>query len=372
MSLKEGNAAEKRTIIPQKDLPWCGLEKALQVANVLWDQFAGKSAQPLQVALALELSPTSSNWKYLSGASVAYGLTEGGYNAKEIKLTPLGKSIVAPEDEGETESALLEAVVQPKYLSAFFEKYNNAKLPLKSIAENVLVGMGVPKEKASNTYELIIENGKFAGCFQETKVGTYINLTPNLGDSKRISKEVASHDDSLVVREEPSEELLYEQFARKVSTPVVQTTKEDATKALNTKVFISHGKNKDVVEQLKEIIKFGKYDPVVSVENETLSKPVPDKVLDDMRSCFAGIINVHSEGEFLDSQGSKHIKINDNVLIEIGAAMAFYGQNFILLVQKGVKLPSNLQGLYRCEYEGEKLDYEATMKLLKAFNQFKQ
>jgi predicted nucleotide-binding protein len=120
----------------------------------------------------------------------------------------------------------------------------------------------------------------------------------------------------------------------------------------------------------KEIIQFGKYEPIISIENETISKPVPDKVLDDMRSCFAGVINVHSEDELLDSQGNKQIKINDNVLIEIGAAMALYGRNYILLVQKGLKLPSNLQGLYRCEYEGEKLDYEATMKLLKIFNQF--
>jgi predicted nucleotide-binding protein len=51
--------------------------------------------------------------------------------------------------------------------------------------------------------------------------------------------------------------------------------------------------------------------------------------------------------------------------------MALYDKNFILLVHKGVPLPSNLQGLYRCEYEGDKLDYEATMKLLKTFNEFK-
>jgi len=43
----------------------------------------------------------------------------------------------------------------------------------------------------------------------------------------------------------------------------------------------------------------------------------------------------------------------------------------VLLVEKGVVLPSNLQGLYRCEYEGDKLDYDSTMKLLKTFSQFK-
>jgi predicted nucleotide-binding protein len=60
-----------------------------------------------------------------------------------------------------------------------------------------------------------------------------------------------------------------------------------------------------------------------------------------------------------------------NVLIEIGAAIALYGKKIVLLVEKGVELPSNLQGLYRCECEGDRLDYNATMKILKAFNQFR-
>lgn len=52
--------------------------------------------------------------------------------------------------------------------------------------------------------------------------------------------------------------------------------------------------------------------------------------------------------------------------------MALYGRRFILLVEKGVSLPSNLQGLYEVRYEGAKLDYEATMKLLRAFNEFRE
>ena len=76
------------------------------------------------------------------------------------------------------------------------------------------------------------------------------------------------------------------------------------------------------------------------------------------------------EGKYLDPDGNEHTKLNDNVLIEI-AAMALYGKKMILLVEKGVALPSNLQGLYRCEFEGDKLDYESTMKLLKTFSQFR-
>ena len=51
--------------------------------------------------------------------------------------------------------------------------------------------------------------------------------------------------------------------------------------------------------------------------------------------------------------------------------MALYGKKVILLVEKGVQLPSNLQGLYRCDFAGDQLDYDSTMKLLKTFNQFR-
>ncbi len=90
-----------------------------------------------------------------------------------------------------------------------------------------------------------------------------------------------------------------------------------------------------------------------------------------MRSCAAGVIHVGGEGKYVDRNGNEHSKINDNVLIEIGAAMALYGKRIVLLVDKDVTLPSNLQGLYRCDFEGDKLDYDSTMKLLKTFSQFR-
>lgn len=159
------------------------------------------------------------------------------------------------------------------------------------------------------------------------------------------------------------------------ASPPTQVTRPSAlgpAAPASDKVFITHGKNKNIVNQLKEIVTFGKFTPVIAEEQETTSKPVPDKVLDAMRACFAGIIHVAGEQVLLDDAGNKIRKINDNVLIEIGAAMALFGRNFILLVEKGVQVPSNLQGLYECRYEGEKLDGDATMKLLKAFNEFRR
>jgi predicted nucleotide-binding protein len=144
------------------------------------------------------------------------------------------------------------------------------------------------------------------------------------------------------------------------------------TGTFNNKVFITHGKNKKVLDQIKEIVSYGNYQPVIAQENETVAKPVPEKVMDDMRTCSAAVIHVGSEGVYRDASGKERPKINDNVLIEIGAAMALYKRNFILVVEEGLDLPSNLQGLYQCRYAGDELGMEATMKLLKAFKEFRE
>ena len=142
------------------------------------------------------------------------------------------------------------------------------------------------------------------------------------------------------------------------------------TIATGNRVFITHGKNRKILEQVKELVAYGKFEPVVAIERETAAKPVPKKVMDDMRTCKAAVIHVSAEGVLYDEKGNEVPQINENVLIEIGAAMALYDAKFVLLVEEGLNLPSNLQGLYECRYEGDELNMPATMKLLKAFSEF--
>jgi hypothetical protein len=256
-------------------------------------------------------------------------------------------------------TAKVEAALRPTIIRQFYQKYDKGKFPSDKIAQNVLLSMGVPKDRLKDVYDIISNAGEVAGIIHRTKTGLYVAIsTPSSGkhEATKTTESGAEAEGS------PDQVTGYEKEAESVS-PI--------PKLVNNRVFISHGKNKAVVEQLKELLTFGKFMPVVAVEHETPSKPVSDKVMEDMRSCFAGVIHVESEEEVLDREGKTLHKINENVLIEIGAAMALYGNNFVLLVQKGIHLPSNLQGLYRCDYEGEKLDYPATMKLLKAFNEFK-
>ena len=138
------------------------------------------------------------------------------------------------------------------------------------------------------------------------------------------------------------------------------------------RVFLTHGKNLKILDQVKQIVTFGKFEPVVAMEHETTAKPVPQKVMDDMKTCDAAVIHVSAERVLFDQDRNEVLLINENVLIEIGAAMALYGGRFVLLVEEGVKLPSNLQGLYECRYQGSELDMAATMKLLETFNEFGQ
>lgn len=65
----------------------------------------------------------------MAGSSAAYGLTEGGVNAAEIKLTALGRKLVAPEQEGDDLTARREAILSPRISKEFFERYRRAKFP---------------------------------------------------------------------------------------------------------------------------------------------------------------------------------------------------------------------------------------------------
>lgn len=358
------NPKQKRSKLSQTEFPRESLAKALTIAQAIWDNFAGKGAAPHEIALALDLSPTSGGWRNLCGTSIAYGLTEGGYNAAEMTLTELGRRIVAPTSEGDDAAARVEAILKPRLMGEFFRKYDKAKFPKEAIAENVIIGMGIPKDRAARAVQLIQENGIYAGVLRETKTGLFVAL-----GSPSPQPPLSEEEEDQLKDEEPSvDEQELDAVAKRVAGQL-PTRPEGAEQ--NNRVFISHGKNKKIVNQLKELLTFGKFTPIVSVEKDTASVPVPEKVFNDMRECAAAVIHVGNEGEFLDSEGNKHLRLNENVLIEIGAAIALYKNRFVLLVEKGVKLPSNLQGLYRCEYEGDQLDYEATMKLLKTFNEFR-
>ena len=135
------------------------------------------------------------------------------------------------------------------------------------------------------------------------------------------------------------------------------------------RVFITRRMNRKIVEQMKELVEFGKFAPVVAGDR-VAAKPSLHDVMDEMRGCDTAVIQVGPDGLQFDRGRSDEPRLGSDVLIEIGAAMALFGRNFILLVEGSVTLPTNLQGLCECRYSGEELDMPATMTLFKTFNDF--
>jgi hypothetical protein len=112
-------AKSKRVRVSQSDIPAYSLEEALRVPKAIHENYGGHPTKPFDVAAAMELKPGSSQLKMLTGAAIAYGLTNGGYNASEIELTPLSKQIFRPLEEGADIAAKREALLKPKVIGDF-------------------------------------------------------------------------------------------------------------------------------------------------------------------------------------------------------------------------------------------------------------
>jgi hypothetical protein len=234
--------AKKKVIkISQTDFPRVSLEKALEIARVLWEQFGGAPTEPHQIAIALKSSPASSSWRILTGSSIAYSLTDGGYNSKNIVLTSLGKSVVAPTADGETEEALVSAILKPRIMKLFFERFDNKKLPFSDIGSNILNTLGLPKDRSIEAFKVIEENGRSTGVIQETVTGLFVSLS----SATKIQRErKSSYEEGGAISQKGEIDIGLEEIARRVSEePIAKELKSLLIEKNNNRVFISHGKN---------------------------------------------------------------------------------------------------------------------------------
>jgi len=145
------------------------LDDSLAIAKAINENYAGKPATPLQVAKALNVSPSSGPFRMLCGASIAYGLTKGGCNANEISLEPIVVRIFKPKSEGDDLKAKIEAFLKPKVINDFFTKYDGASIPREDIAKNVLEELGVPSERLDSAFEFMISQGENLGKIKDLK-----------------------------------------------------------------------------------------------------------------------------------------------------------------------------------------------------------
>ncbi len=353
--------AQKRAYVKQSDVPGTSLDEALRVPQAILDHYAGKGTSPLHVAKALNMDPKGSQIRVLSGSAIAFGLIDGGAQATVIGVTDLARRVLRPKEESADLQAKREAVLKPRVFGDFLRRYDGYPFPRPDIAQNILEELGVPRDKAAEVLERSEASARSVGFIEEIKGKNYVSLQgtkSSIGDDEGHE---SGTEEGTTHEPEPAKQL----ERRPVVAPATVPKRTELASAIidqrRRRVFITHGKNRDLVDPIKKLLEYGELEPIVAVERQSVSKPVPEKVMDEMRNCGAAIIHVDADRTITDTDGNQHVLLNPNVLIEIGAAMAFYGRRFILLVREGVKVPSNLQGLFEVRYDGQTLDAPATI-----------
>jgi predicted nucleotide-binding protein len=124
------------------------------------------------------------------------------------------------------------------------------------------------------------------------------------------------------------------------------------------------------LEHVREFVASGEFELVVARERGMTGSQLLYELVKQMRGCDTAIIHVTAGTALADAD--RQPRMSDDVLIEIGAAMALYGREFVLLIEDAVELPPSLHGLCECRYSGDGLNRPAMMRLQAAFGNFRQ
>ena len=316
---KEEKSRQNKKYVSQSDVPASSLKQALRVIRAINDNYGKDPTKPLRVAQAMGVQPGSGPFRMLCGTSIAYGLTEGGYNADLITITPLGRRIVSPTEEGSDLIAKREAILKPRVLKEFFSKYNNEKLPTENIACNVLEEMGVPKDRTKKVLELIMENAEFVGFLKDINGKKYIDLDNTHMPEKEEKDKYGSNQS---------------------------------------------GKNKKALEQLKTILSQFNIPFKIATEEPNLGRPISGKVREIMQECNCAILLFTADEEFQDLEGKTIWRPSENVVYELGACSYLYEHRVVVIKDDKVQFPSNFKDLGYISFTDDNLN-EKAMHLVK-------
>lgn len=327
--------------VPQTDLPKVSLENALRIATAVREH--GGTATPQRVAEALGMARTGGRFKNLSGSSVGYGLTTGGYNAKEIAITDLGSRAVKPLVDGDDFAAKKEAFLTPRIISLFLAKYDGDDIARDEISLNVLDDMGVPKSRGEEGLRLIKEGGQAFGLLQDVDG----QLRVSLADSQRPS----------VIPEQLEEPI--DDTPTPPATPTPLAAPPETVEQQPLKIFLAHGRHKAQLEEVKKLLDVLGL-PYKVVENEPhAGRAISEKVAEGMAECTAGIFLFTADEELTDSEGKTVYRPSQNVVYELGAGTILYKRRIAICKQDIVDFPTNFKNLGYIKF-GEEQPFDAS------------
>lgn len=331
--------------VKQSEVPSLGLTDALRIPIAIRDSYNLSPSTPVDVGVAIGVAPTSGGFRTLAGASIAYGLTTGGYNAVEIALTELGQRIVAPQIEGDDFVAKLEAFERPRVINEFVAKYNGGRLPKSEIARNVLHGMGVPLPATQRVYDLITSGLRDLGYLREVNDASFVQrpTTPRSAPADAAGLNLTEPD--------PAQEETLEPVEQEVLPPADPLSPPARPNA----IFLGHGKNKKPLEQLIKILDEYRIPHKEAIAEPNAGRPIPVKVAETMRECGAAILIFTADEKLFDEAGNEVWRPSENVVHELGAASVLYENRIIIFKEAEVNLASNFSSIGYISFEKDKL-----------------
>lgn len=341
--------AAKRRKISQADIPAVNLEAALRIPQSLVEHYGSDPTRPLDVASALNLTPSSGHFRTLCGAALGYGLTDGGPNAPLIGLSPLGRRAMAPTEVGEDAQALREAAQKPTVAQKFYSKYDGSPVPPQHIARNVLQTFGVPADRTEAVYNLLIENANLVGMAKTIKDKVYLDRGATVTAAPTMTVATVDDDD-----EEPFEEDTangdYSAATGGITPGATQTPS-----APRNAIFIGHGSNHKPMDQLVKILNEYGIPHKQAMAEPNRARPIPQKVAEVMQECGAAILVFTGDKEYFDKEGNPLWRPSENVHHELGAASVLYGDRVVIFKEVGIDLPSNFSSRGYIEFEKDRL-----------------
>lgn len=344
------NTEAEATANGVSEFPKHPLKTALRVPLALEEKNSGNPMPPTDVAIAIDKSPGSSDFRMLLSSSIKYGLSTGSYNQSKVALTALARDIVAPTSDEARNKALFQSAFMPPLFKNIFGSYKGKKVPDMQFFQNALVrDFGVSRDQAARCAAVFYENAEYLGLVRQATTGKWLASEPT-GIS--LQEDLADAGDS-----EDGETGQHESTGLQPPPPPAQgqMPPRSMPPAKNA-IFLGHGKNRVPLQQLEKFLSEYKIPHKVVIDEANQGRPISQKVADSMHECGAAIIIFTADEEFKDLKGQTIFRPSENAIFELGAASALYGSRVVIFKETGVTFPTNFRDIGYIEFDKDRLD----------------
>jgi hypothetical protein len=156
----EGGKRQRSTI----GFPYMALPDAIEIAKAIHDNVSRGSCDEDQLAVWTSQSAKSSGFRVQVSAARMFGLIEN--DGGSYKLTPLGVSIVSPDQAREAKAT---AFLNVPLFKAMYDEYKSGSVPPAAAIERDMARLGVSSKQTGRARVAFDKSAEEAGFYEHGK-----------------------------------------------------------------------------------------------------------------------------------------------------------------------------------------------------------